>query len=200
MNRRDSNVESVHPRLLGQPASSDEFFGEHSRVIGDVQNGDLFQRRQPQRSGFRVSLRRLVQDELRDIDVESLSTSPPFARDLLMSSPNQVLTWMRGQVADHGCFDVGFLFHGQWPPSAQPEFGKSNRVASVSLAALGEVNAASKHEPISYGATLAYQQVASMIPETIPVILESIVSAEFIDDEIEAAHETLAMGGTRPRV
>ena len=114
MNRRDSNVESVHPRLLGQPASSDEFFGEHSRVIGDVQYGDLFQRRQPQRSGFRVSLRRLVQDELRDIDVESLSTSPPFARDLLMSSPNQVLTWMRGQVADHACFDVGFLFHGQW--------------------------------------------------------------------------------------
>ena len=85
-------------------------------------------------------------------------------------------------------------------PSAQPEFGKSNRVASVSLAALGAVNAASKHEPISYGATLAFQQVASMIPETIPVILESIVSAEFIDDEIEAAHETLAMGGTRPRV
>jgi hypothetical protein len=57
---------------------------------------------------------------------------------------------------------------------------------------LGEVNAASNHEPISYGATLAFQQVASMIPETIPVILESIVSAEFIDDEIEAAHEALA--------
>ena len=75
VNRRDSNVESVHPRLLGEPASSDEFFGEHIRVIGDVQNGDPFQRRQPQRSGFRVAFRRLVQDELRDIDVESLSTS-----------------------------------------------------------------------------------------------------------------------------
>jgi len=49
-------------------------------------------------------------------------------------------------------------------------------------------------------ATLAYQQVASMIPVTIPVILESIVSAEFIDDEIEAAHEALAIGGPRPRV
>jgi len=61
------------------------------------------------------------------------------------------------------------------------DFG--NRVAEVHLS---EVNAASKHEPISYGATLAYQQVASLIPETIPVILESIVSAEFIDDEIEA--------------
>ena len=57
-----------------------------------------------------------------------------------------------------------------------------------------------KHELISYGATLAFQQVASMIPETIPVILESIVSAEFIDDEIEAAHEALATGGPRPRV
>jgi hypothetical protein len=32
------------------------------------------------------------------------------------------------------------------------------------------------------------------------VILESIVSAEFIDDEIEAAHEALATGVPRPRV
>jgi hypothetical protein len=38
-----------------------------------------------------------------------------------------------------------------------------------------------------------------MIPETIPVILESIVSAEFIDDEIEAAHEALAIGGGESR-
>jgi hypothetical protein len=75
------------------------------------------------------------------------------------------------------------------------DFG--NRVTEVHLS---EVNAASKHEPISYGATLAFQQVASMIPETIPVILESIVSAEFIDDEIEAAHEALAIAGPRPRV
>jgi len=36
--------------------------------------------------------------------------------------------------------------------------------------------------------------VASLIPETIPVILESIVSAEFIDDEIEAAHEAWRQG------
>jgi hypothetical protein len=42
--------------------------------------------------------------------------------------------------------------------------------------------------------------MSSLIPKTIPVILESIVSAEFIDDEIEAAHEALATGGPRPRV
>jgi hypothetical protein len=39
-----------------------------------------------------------------------------------------------------------------------------------------------------------------VIPETIPVILESIVSAEFIDDEIEVAREALAIGGLQPRV
>ncbi len=39
-----------------------------------------------------------------------------------------------------------------------------------------------------------------MIPETVPVILESIISADFIDDEIEAAHEALALGGPRPHV
>jgi endonuclease IV len=75
------------------------------------------------------------------------------------------------------------------------DFG--DRLAEVHLS---EVNAASKHEPISYGATLAYRQVASLIPESIPVILESIISAEFIDDEIEAAHEALATDGPRPRV
>ena len=41
--------------------------------------------------------------------------------------------------------------------------------------------------------------MSSMIQETIPVILESIISAEFVDDEIEAAHEALATGGPRPR-
>jgi len=47
---------------------------------------------------------------------------------------------------------------------------------------LSEVNAASKHEPISYGATLAYHKCLHDSSDD-PVILESIVSAEFIDDE-----------------
>jgi hypothetical protein len=72
-----------------------------------------------------------------------------------------------------------------------------DRLAEVHLS---EINSACKHESISYGATLAYQQVASLIPEDVPVILESIVSAVLVDDEIEAAHEALATGGPRPRV
>ena len=45
--------------------------------------------------------------------------------------------------------------------------------------------------------------MAALIPETVPVdtvILESIISAEFIDDESEAAREALATEGPRPRV
>jgi hypothetical protein len=75
------------------------------------------------------------------------------------------------------------------------DFG--DRLAEVHLS---EINAASKHEPISYGATLAYQKVASLVPYTIPIIMESIIAADFIDDEIEAAREALAVGGARPGV
>ncbi len=65
---------------------------------------------------------------------------------------------------------------------------------------LSEVNSASKHEPISHAAMLAYRQIASLIPTPVPVILESIVAAEFIDDEIDAAQESLAVDGPRPRI
>ena len=75
------------------------------------------------------------------------------------------------------------------------EFG--DRLTEVHLS---EVNSASKHEPISHAAMLAYRQIASLIPTSVPVILESIVAAEFIDDEIDAAHESLAVDGPRPRI
>jgi hypothetical protein len=65
---------------------------------------------------------------------------------------------------------------------------------------LSEVNSTSKHEPVSHAAILAYRQVASLIPTSVPVILESIVTAELIDDEIDAAHESLAIDGPRPRI
>jgi hypothetical protein len=72
-----------------------------------------------------------------------------------------------------------------------------DRLAEVHLS---EINSASKHEAISYGAHLAYQQIASLIPQDVPIILESIVSAESIDDEVEAAHAALATGASQPRV
>jgi hypothetical protein len=75
------------------------------------------------------------------------------------------------------------------------DFG--DRLAEVHIS---EVNSACKHEAISHGAMLAYRQVASLVPASVPVILESVIAAEFIDDEIEAATQSLATDGGRPRI
>jgi hypothetical protein len=58
---------------------------------------------------------------------------------------------------------------------------------------ISEVNSASQHDPISYGATLAFQQIASMIPETIPIIVESKVSAKHITKEVGQALTSLTV-------
>ena len=56
---------------------------------------------------------------------------------------------------------------------------------------LSEVNSESQHEAMSYGAKLAFQQVASLIPEELPIILESRVNPKQIDNEVEIAREAL---------
>ena len=56
---------------------------------------------------------------------------------------------------------------------------------------LSEVNSESQHEAISYGAKLSFQQVASLIPDKLPIILESRVDAAQIDTEVEIAREAL---------
>jgi hypothetical protein len=56
---------------------------------------------------------------------------------------------------------------------------------------LSEVNSDSQHETMSYGAKLAFQQVASLIPDGLPIILESRVNSSQIDSEVEIAREAL---------
>lgn len=56
---------------------------------------------------------------------------------------------------------------------------------------LSEVNSDSQHEAVSYGAKLAFQQVASLIPDELPIILESRVGFKQIASEIEIAREAL---------
>lgn len=49
---------------------------------------------------------------------------------------------------------------------------------------VSEVNTQSKHDPLTLEAMMAFQRVSRLIPEDIPVILESRVSEEQIDKEI----------------
>jgi hypothetical protein len=48
---------------------------------------------------------------------------------------------------------------------------------------ISEVNSASQHDPISHGAQLAFQQIANLIPEWVPIIVESrVVSAKIAEE------------------
>jgi len=53
------------------------------------------------------------------------------------------------------------------------------------------VNSESQHEPISFGAILAFQQIAFLVPESVPIILESRVNAMQISKEVQKAEDSL---------
>jgi sugar phosphate isomerase/epimerase len=61
---------------------------------------------------------------------------------------------------------------------------------------VSEVNSRSTHDPLSSAGIDAFRAVASLIPENIPVILESPVSAEEVDREIEFARLALPISPT----
>ena len=88
------------------------------------------------------------------------------------------------------CFDIG---HARQVDSTMTEayfilksFGVRLRQVHVS-----EVNTSSKHDPLSFASILAFQEVAGMIPEDIPVILETPVPEDQIEFEMEQALEAL---------
>ena len=56
---------------------------------------------------------------------------------------------------------------------------------------LSEVNSASQHDKLSYGAKAAFRQVANLVPDTVPIILESRVTEAEIVTELEHASESL---------
>jgi hypothetical protein len=80
------------------------------------------------------------------------------------------------------CFDVGHA--RQCDPSMTEAFlilsQFQKRLVQVHIS---EVNSASQHDPISHGAQLAFQQIANLIPEWVPIIVESrVVSAKIAEE------------------
>jgi hypothetical protein len=56
---------------------------------------------------------------------------------------------------------------------------------------ISEVNSRSKHDALSFESVLAFQRVAHLIPEAVPVIVESRVSEGEVDAEIQNARKAL---------
>lgn len=88
------------------------------------------------------------------------------------------------------CFDIG---HARQVDLTMTEaylilrdFGSRLKQVHVS-----EVNSRSKHDILSYSSMTAFQEVSMLIPEQVPVILETPVSQEGIETEIEKVRKAL---------
>jgi len=75
------------------------------------------------------------------------------------------------------CFDIGHA--RQVDPSMTVAYSILDRYSDrIQQLHISEVNARSGHDPLSFGAIEAFQQVAHLIPENVAVILESTIQPE----------------------
>lgn len=88
------------------------------------------------------------------------------------------------------CFDLGHA--RQFDPTMTEawlilrEFGSRLRQLHVS-----EVNTRSKHDVLSYASIVAFQEVAHLIPDYVPLILETPLREELIDGELAKVRQAL---------
>lgn len=91
---------------------------------------------------------------------------------------------------------AGLCFDGGHCRQVDPTMNESYLVltefrARLKQLHLSEVNTRSTHDPLSSGAISAFEKIAHLIPEDVPVILETPVQASEIEAEIEAARLAL---------
>jgi hypothetical protein len=88
------------------------------------------------------------------------------------------------------CFDIG---HARQVDPTMSEATAILQVCGSRLKQLhvSEVNTQSKHDPLSLESMLAFQRIASLIPQDAPIILESRVDESQILEELGRALESL---------
>lgn len=88
------------------------------------------------------------------------------------------------------CFDIG---HARQVDPTMSEATAILQLCRKNLKQLhvSEVNTQSKHDPLSLESMLAFQRVATLVPQDIPIILESRVDESHISEELGRALESL---------
>ncbi|MEZ5354948.1 MAG: hypothetical protein R2762_20115 [Bryobacteraceae bacterium] len=88
------------------------------------------------------------------------------------------------------CFDIG---HARQVDPSMTEAALLLRAFQHRLAEvhMSEVNTASRHDPLSANAVMAFSPVMTDIPEHVPIILESLIDVgqSDVETEIRRAHE-----------
>jgi len=121
--------------------------------------------------------------------VENMDRRKPIGRNV--RELRQVFDWL---PEARFCFDIGHA--RQVDPSMTESslllsaFG--DRLAEVHIS---EVNTASRHDPISPNAVIAFQSVAKHIPEEVPIVLEALIDKgqSEIQREVQRAREALSV-------
>ena len=124
---RGGDVKGVNPGLLGQTTFGEEIGRQRSDIARQVQDGNPSDRLKPSGCCLGISPTRLVDHELRDVEIMRRPATPPLFRDLLVSRSHKVTTWTRRQVADDGCFYLGFGIHPRSTISAAERPGVDRR-------------------------------------------------------------------------
>lgn len=62
---------------------------------------------------------------------------------------------------------------------------------------ISEVNPDCRHVPMSFNAVHAYQRVSNLLPADLPVIIESMITPDQIDNELKSTFRSFA--STRDR-
>jgi hypothetical protein len=121
--------------------------------------------------------------------IENMDKRKPIGRTA------KELDWIFKQLPEATlCFDIGHA--RQCDPTMTGaylilrEFGSKLRQVHVS-----EVNAASKHDPLSYASIMAFQDLAHLIPAHIPLILETPTKLTEMAAEITKVREALPVNG-----
>ena len=88
------------------------------------------------------------------------------------------------------CFDIG---HARQCDTSMTEAYEILRRFQPRLRQvhISEVNTRSQHDPLSFASKVAFQQVANLIPEDVPIIIESRVEERAIRSEIQNVQEAL---------
>src|SRR5262249_5202898 len=88
------------------------------------------------------------------------------------------------------CFDIGHARQVD-PTMSEATAMLQSWASRLREVHISEVNSQSKHDALSFESVLAFRKVAHLIPENVPVIVESRVAEDEVEDEIQNVSKAL---------
>ena len=93
------------------------------------------------------------------------------------------------------CFDIGHAAQVD-PTMTEAYFILKCYREKITQIHVSEVNSRSKHDSLSYATIQSFRDVAHMIPAGLPIILETPVAPERMQEEMDKARFALGLGAT----